>query len=683
MKRILSATGVLLMLASPTVVAIACGQDKIEYSDVIKTIGVQDVFSYIKSDENQLPSNVDKPKPFNLRIKDDNGSHIVKATVTNWTANNAEGKINYTLELVHGDNRKEIKGVLTNYLTQKMFDVKTLIEGFKLGDVYGLPTSNPKEIPSNVPMPNLEYKKDKDVKITVVEWDQQDSMGLVSYELEVTKNGYSKRLFGDIAYKSQGQHNEHFDELDSVTHISFENFPQSSSIMTTDAFQELDKDELKLRSSAGNIELTNVTWTKDKEKGEVSWELEISHNDIHTGGTRKISGVISGFMTKAQEDAKALIDGMTLNQLKLTGLPVADSSKLPSEISVPTISTNQKGINATLKLWDPHDSNGVIQYQVEIEKMGFKKIFTERIPGFQTSQGRDDLALLDMVHPESLFNFPIPDSNLYPTEVIQPTLTAPMEGMNATVTEWTPNDYAGTIEWKIKLELNGQVKKIEGTIEGYAHMGWFSFGVYEPIPEGTKLIHGIWDVVIDGNLNVPNSVEKIDYGFLSGSTINGRVTIPNNFSETQWSLFRGITWAQEIDLSTNDKLTYINNQSFSSSHIGKLTLPTSVEIIGRNSFYDTQVNNFTLENMRNLKEIKSGAFRWTKFKKGFALPEHKIKLGYLSFYQVELPNGFKIPTSYDATQVAHAFDHMPVNGIWKVNGQEVFVPVPGAVFQKI
>ncbi|MCP4337082.1 MAG: leucine-rich repeat protein [Mycoplasma sp.] len=690
MKKFLKVGSAVTLVVAPLGVAVSCGNNDQHHKEAIKSIAAGDIFKYIKSDTNQLPSKVAKPSNFKMVVPHENKSHEVLASVSTWKANDDEGYIDYVIQLSIKDAKKEISGRLTDYITKQQNDDKTTIEQMVLGDMTNqLPTATD-VLPNTIAEPSS-LTNVKGADITIVEWDPMDSLGEIHYELRASKGGYSRTFNGVIiGYKTETQHAKESMELEKITHVSFDNFPVANSTLMSDDASIVwpDKQSLTLNPAFNPgqvISVQSITWDqKDKAEGKVHWTMELKHKNL--AQARTISGTVAGFMTADQKAAKDLINGIDEKTFKstITGLPIANSKKLPSEETKPTtLATSTAGINLTLKMWDPRDAHGEIEYEVEIEKLGFKKTFIYKINGFQITKDREEWDLLDSVHPESLLDFPAPDSWTLASTVAKPVLTSPVEGMTAEVLKWEANDYAGTISWTIKTTLNGKEKEVSGKIEGYYYSGWRYSSSNQTMPEGLKYLEAMYLRTIDGDLVIPDSVIELGVYFLNASTVKGNLVIPNNFTETSWAMLWGSRIEGTLDMSKNTLMKSISNQAFSRNYVNKLILPNSLETIGSMAFWDSTFNDFSIDNLVNLKSIGNRAFGLLTLPSDFKLPTQKVELSGDVFHLSTLPNGFKIPEAWDdVAQLKAAFATIVQKGKWMLNGvaTQNNEPQPGAVY---
>ncbi len=695
MKKILKISGLTLTTLAPLSVVISCGSkaNNDEHENIIKSINASDIFYHIKSDTNQLPSKIKKPSDFKISVPYKNVKYDVLAKATKWQANDEKGYIDYVMELQYQNATKKISGRLTDYITNKDESDRKSVDSITIGNILNLPNGDSKVLPCTVKEPTNLNTGSHGISLIVSEWDVMDSVGEIHYEIKAIKGNFSKTLTGLIVgYKTTQAKQEQQKELDSITHSSFENFPiANANVMTDDgSINWPDNSSLKLAASfnpKGNLKIDGVTWDNtDKNKGLMHWKIVLSHKELTE--TRTISGTISGFMTLEQKTAKDFINSIDENDFKnkLNGLPNPETSTLPSEEVVPTkLTSSMKGmadVDISLKMWDPRDSKGEIEYEVEVKKLGFTKNFIYHLTGYQILKDREDWTIIDSVHPESLTDFPSPNSAVLPSQIEKPSLVSPVEGMKIKVIDWQPNDYAGIITWKIETEFNGKKKETTGKIEGFKYSPWSPDSNSNDFPEGIKEINSFFGRQIKGNLVIPDSVEAVGPYFLNGTTIEGDLVLSNNLREMSWAMMWGVNIKGTLDLSANSfkKLT---NQSFSRAKIKKLVLPSSIEIIDWNAFWEGQITDFTIEHLVNLKGIYTAALGGIVLPNNFALPPQKVELRGEVFKGSTLPNGFKIPKTWDdLTQLKTAFGAIVDKGHWEFNGQPTDnnEPKPGATY---
>jgi len=115
-------------------------------------------------------------------------------------------------------------------------------------------------------------------------------------------------------------------------------------------------------------------------------------------------------------------------------------------------------------------------------------------------------------------------------------------------------------------------------------------------------------VYLSGSLDLSsmNKLEYIDYFAFADNNITS-IKFPNSIKEIGSYSFSGNRIIGELDLS-NTKLKRIDSYSFSGSDISSIKLPTSINSIGYTSFAGNNIKELDLSNNTNLTIIEEDAF---------------------------------------------------------------------------
>ena len=399
--------------------------------DAAKSITTSGIQGLIQVDQNNIPSDVVDDftnlslasNPHQLELVVDYETNDQNGFVT-WKIDINEKTIDSTI----GRTIHSIYGVTSGFLSS----IEKELQLVDISKVLNIPTADAQILPSAVEAPvELQYPNYDQISATITNWNANDSLGTIDYEIEFKKQQYTRTVSGQIT----GYKNNQSDQNDQILidYASINNhkimelinnnflLKPSEISQPSDFSQEITTDQ----GVSGAVNVQILEWNQHDDHGDIHYKLNISKGNIN----KNTYGHVTGFLTTEQKELKDKFDQIQISDIQ--NMPTLESGILASKQEPPLAdyleinNINQNDFEIIIQKWDANDALGTIDYEIKVSHNGlFEKIVSGQITGIITSdEVVSILSELQSITFNDIIGIPESDPSTLASDVTEPNIS--------------------------------------------------------------------------------------------------------------------------------------------------------------------------------------------------------------------------------------------------------------------